>query len=70
MIRRISLCAARALTLTAAVTLCAAAPRAADTSFAPLAAFDTLDGPGIYSHVCQGCHMPGGAGAAGAGHYP
>ena len=24
----------------------------------------------IYLHICQGCHMPKGQGATGAGHYP
>jgi mono/diheme cytochrome c family protein len=28
------------------------------------------DGQQIYSHICQGCHMPQGQGAEGAGHYP
>ena len=28
------------------------------------------DGGAIYQHVCQGCHMPGGRGATGAGAYP
>jgi mono/diheme cytochrome c family protein len=27
-------------------------------------------GAEIYGHICQGCHMPGAQGAAGAGHYP
>jgi mono/diheme cytochrome c family protein len=27
-------------------------------------------GAEIYVHICQGCHMPQGQGAAGAGHYP
>ncbi len=27
-------------------------------------------GAEIYVHICQGCHMPQGEGAAGAGHYP
>jgi mono/diheme cytochrome c family protein len=27
-------------------------------------------GAEIYAHICQGCHMPQGQGAAGAGHYP
>jgi mono/diheme cytochrome c family protein len=27
-------------------------------------------GPEIYVHICQGCHMPQGEGAVGAGHYP
>jgi len=25
------------------------------------------DGAGLYQHLCQGCHMPGGVGARGAG---
>lgn len=27
-------------------------------------------GAEIYVHICQGCHMPQGEGATGAGHYP
>lgn len=27
-------------------------------------------GEEIYVHICQGCHMPQGEGAVGAGHYP
>lgn len=27
-------------------------------------------GSDLYSHICQGCHMPQAQGAAGAGHYP
>ena len=27
-------------------------------------------GAAIYQHVCQGCHMPGGRGAIGAGAFP
>ena len=27
-------------------------------------------GAGVYQHVCQGCHMPGGTGAIGAGAFP
>jgi len=29
-----------------------------------------VDGAGVYQHVCQGCHMPGGRGAVGAGAFP
>jgi mono/diheme cytochrome c family protein len=29
-----------------------------------------LSGAQLYAHVCQGCHMPQGRGAVGAGHYP
>jgi mono/diheme cytochrome c family protein len=28
------------------------------------------DGQQIYAHICQGCHMPDGKGAVGAGRYP
>jgi mono/diheme cytochrome c family protein len=28
------------------------------------------NGQEIYAHICQGCHMPEGGGAVGAGHYP
>ncbi len=27
-------------------------------------------GEGVYADLCQGCHMPGGVGAVGAGAYP
>jgi mono/diheme cytochrome c family protein len=30
----------------------------------------SLSGEQIYAHICQGCHMPGGQGAVGAGYYP
>ena len=30
----------------------------------------SLSGEQIYEHICQGCHMAGGQGAVGAGHYP
>jgi mono/diheme cytochrome c family protein len=30
----------------------------------------SLSGEQIYEHICQGCHMPGGQGAAGAGAFP
>ena len=43
---------------------------AADAAFAPKAAVDSAKGAEVYGHVCQGCHMPQGAGAVGAGHYP
>jgi mono/diheme cytochrome c family protein len=32
--------------------------------------FPLQDGKSIYEHLCQGCHMPGGKGAVGAGRYP
>ena len=30
----------------------------------------SVGGADIYAHICQGCHMPGAQGAAGAGRYP
>jgi mono/diheme cytochrome c family protein len=30
----------------------------------------TTSGAEIYQHICQGCHMPDGKGAIGAGRYP
>ena len=43
----------------------------ADSSlFTPRAAIGSLNGEQIYDHICQGCHMPGGAGAIAAGTYP
>jgi mono/diheme cytochrome c family protein len=33
-------------------------------------AFAKASGEEIYQHVCQGCHMPDGRGATGAGAYP
>ena len=41
-----------------------------DAAFTSGAGIGTVDGAGIYSHICQGCHMPHGEGAVGAGRYP
>jgi mono/diheme cytochrome c family protein len=38
--------------------------------FISRAAIGSLNGEQIYDHLCQGCHMPGGSGAIGAGAYP
>ena len=32
--------------------------------------FVEISGEELFANVCQGCHMPGGAGASGAGSYP
>jgi mono/diheme cytochrome c family protein len=41
------------------------------TAFAQFAGgYSYQSGQDIYTHVCQGCHMPDGKGAAGAGVYP
>jgi mono/diheme cytochrome c family protein len=48
----------------------AAAAGADDSSFTSTAGVGNMSGAEIYSHICQGCHMPQGQGAVGAGHYP
>jgi mono/diheme cytochrome c family protein len=47
--------------------LCADADSPLFTSRATLG---SLNGEQIYTHICQGCHMPDGQGAVGAGAYP
>jgi mono/diheme cytochrome c family protein len=46
-------------------------PARADTAgiFDP-ATLDSTDGRQIFEQICQGCHMQGGKGAVGAGHFP
>jgi mono/diheme cytochrome c family protein len=47
------------------------APRAAAKAVvANTGMLGTNDGAQIYAQICQGCHMPGGRGAVGAGRYP
>jgi mono/diheme cytochrome c family protein len=41
-----------------------------DNSVTSTAGLGKAGGAEIYGHICQGCHMPGAQGAAGAGHYP
>jgi mono/diheme cytochrome c family protein len=63
----------RALGRAAALLLgCAAATIACadDASFGSVITISNANGEEIYSHICQGCHMPHGEGAVGAGHYP
>jgi mono/diheme cytochrome c family protein len=48
----------------------AAAASADDSSFTSTAGIGAVNGAEIFSHICQGCHMPQGEGAVGAGHYP
>jgi mono/diheme cytochrome c family protein len=35
-----------------------------------MATLKTANGEQVYTHICQGCHMPDGKGAQGAGRYP
>jgi mono/diheme cytochrome c family protein len=44
--------------------------QAPDARFADPARFMATTGEGLYADICQGCHMPGGVGAVGAGVYP
>jgi mono/diheme cytochrome c family protein len=63
----------RAVVALAASLAAAAIPAAAqspDARFANPARFMAATGEGLYADICQGCHMPGGVGAAGAGAYP
>jgi mono/diheme cytochrome c family protein len=41
-----------------------------DARFANPTRFMAATGEGLYVDLCQGCHMPGGVGAVGAGAYP
>lgn len=61
-------CAALALSLASIATLLPSALAVADPESTP--SMSTTDGREIYQHICRGCHMPEGAGAVGAGHYP
>jgi mono/diheme cytochrome c family protein len=42
----------------------------ADSRFANPTRFMAQAGEALYADICQGCHMPGAVGAAGAGAYP
>ena len=48
----------------------AAGASADDAAFTSGVGLDSANGAEIYSHICQGCHMPQGQGAVGAGRYP
>ena len=62
------------LLLSAAALWLAAVPadrvRADDSTFTSTAGLTSASGAEIYSRICQGCHMPQGQGAVGAGRYP
>jgi mono/diheme cytochrome c family protein len=65
----------RILSSGACLGLCAGlllspAASAVDHSFSSGFAFQERSGEEIFQNVCQGCHMPQGQGAAGAGAYP
>ncbi|HEY4973054.1 MAG TPA: cytochrome c [Steroidobacteraceae bacterium] len=62
-----TICRLATLVLAAAAATLACAD---DASFATVATLSDASGEDIYNRICQGCHMPNGAGAIGAGHYP
>jgi mono/diheme cytochrome c family protein len=63
---------ALALALAASLTARAipALAQAADARFSNPTRFMSSTGEGVYADLCQGCHMPEGVGAVGAGAYP
>jgi mono/diheme cytochrome c family protein len=42
----------------------------ADAATVNTSAIAAKNGAAVFQHVCQGCHMPGGVGAVGAGRFP
>jgi mono/diheme cytochrome c family protein len=60
----------RRLALLVLTVSSAATTYADDSSFTSTAGIGAVSGEEIYSHICQGCHMPQGQGAIGAGYYP
>jgi mono/diheme cytochrome c family protein len=61
------------LSLAASVTawaISAVLAQSGDARFSNPARFMAPTGEGLYADLCQGCHMPGGVGAVGAGTYP
>ncbi len=61
----------RVVALSAAALLLMVLSAYADSPlFTSRATIGSLNGAQIYEHICQGCHMAEGQGAAGAGAYP
>ncbi|MDO6415173.1 cytochrome c [Sphingomonas sp. BIUV-7] len=58
----------RGLGLAAAIAPIAILATSAGAQFAGGYRYQT--GQDLYTHICQGCHMPDGKGATGAGAYP
>jgi mono/diheme cytochrome c family protein len=54
----------------AALLLMVLSANADSPMFTSRATIGSLNGEQIYDHICQGCHMPGGQGAVGAGAFP
>jgi mono/diheme cytochrome c family protein len=58
-----------AFALAASLIAASAVAQSPDARFANPARFMAATGEGLYADVCQGCHMPEGVGASGAGAY-
>jgi mono/diheme cytochrome c family protein len=67
---RLERLSARRLGLALLAATVATAALADDNSVTSTSGLGKAGGAEIYGHICQGCHMPGAQGAAGAGHYP
>jgi mono/diheme cytochrome c family protein len=59
-----------ALILSLAAAAWPALAQSTNQRFGSATRFTASTGEGIYADLCQGCHMPGGVGATGAGTYP
>jgi mono/diheme cytochrome c family protein len=74
--RNIQYCLASAMTVLAAVAAQSAQAQSSTTAtavqptFSVGPKFQQTTGEAIYRSLCQGCHMPQGEGAKGAGTYP
>jgi mono/diheme cytochrome c family protein len=56
--------------VSAAVALVGTPAQAGTAGIFDPSSLNTTDGRQVFEQICQGCHMPGGRGAAGAGHFP
>ena len=66
--RSVALYLAALLFTVGATVVSADTPTPVNLSPSPMVASES--GADLYGHICQGCHMPAGLGAVGAGHYP
>jgi Cytochrome c, mono- and diheme variants len=53
-----------------ALVACGAVAQTNDAAFLQKKDAAHVTGEQIFTHICQGCHMPDAKGAVGAGHYP
>jgi mono/diheme cytochrome c family protein len=60
----------RYVTTLALMVAAAARAQSSDADFIANKDIPHATGEQLFTHICQGCHMPDGRGAVGAGHYP